>query len=107
MKPPTGGAFSAPPFTAVASGTIADLKTNPTIHYLPDATFLETLGRVAVRHGQLEYALRMVIKTVTGVDVRRSIAETKAIRSTAALRARSARKPGPHSAPKMRAHSKA
>jgi len=39
------------------------------LHHLPDANTLQALGLVALRHGQLEYALRMVIKSLTGQEV--------------------------------------
>jgi|KBSSwiStaDraftv2_1062776.scaffolds.fasta_scaffold916640_1 hypothetical protein len=36
------------------------------VHHVPDPLTLQALGLVALRHGQLEYALRGVIKSLTG-----------------------------------------
>src|SRR4030095_2869741 len=49
-------------------GTIT-ATTRMVIHHVPDAPTLQALGLVALRHGQLEYALRMVIKSLNGQEV--------------------------------------
>lgn len=54
--------FSASSFTA--TGTVALARM--VVHHVPDPLTLQALGLVALRHGQLEYALRGVIKSLTG-----------------------------------------
>jgi hypothetical protein len=64
---------SAPSLTSVSSPVLIGGKiaatTRMVIHHVPDAPTLQALGLVALRHGQLEYALRMVIKSLNGQDV--------------------------------------
>jgi hypothetical protein len=46
--------------------------------WLPeDPALLAAIGRVAVLHGHLEYCLRMTIKSLTGIDVGKSLHETE------------------------------
>jgi len=42
-----------------------------------DPVLLAAIGKIAVRHGQLEYCLRMTIKSLTGADVGKSLRETE------------------------------
>jgi len=74
---------SAPSVSAVSFSTVASLKASlapkknsMVVAYVPDPPSLQALGLVAVRHGQLEYALRMTIKSLTGLDVREALSET-------------------------------
>jgi len=46
--------------------------------YVPDdPELLQALGRVTIRHGHLDYVLRMTIKTLTGMSVNEAIEDTK------------------------------
>jgi hypothetical protein len=74
---------SAPSVSAVSFSTVASLKASlvpkkysMVVAYVPDPSSLQALGLVAVRHGQLEYALRMTIKSLTGLDVREALSGT-------------------------------
>ena len=42
-------------------------EQKPVGHGLPDAALLATLGRIALRHGQLDNAMRMMVKDLTAV----------------------------------------
>jgi hypothetical protein len=46
-----------------------------------DERVLAAVGRVAIRHGQMDYALRMVVKTLTGVPVEIALAATEKVTS--------------------------
>jgi hypothetical protein len=43
----------------------------------PSARVLSAIGKVAVRHGQLDYALRMMVRTLTGVSIDDALAATE------------------------------
>jgi hypothetical protein len=74
---------SAPSMSAFSVSAVASLKAavapkqhSMVVSYVPDPPILQALGLVAIRHGQLEYALRMTIKSLTGLDVRKALDET-------------------------------
>ena len=84
-QPPTALTVitSAPSVSAVSVSTVASLKAalapkqySMVVPYVPDPPTLQALGQVAVRHGQLEYSLRMTIKSLTGLEVREALDET-------------------------------
>jgi hypothetical protein len=47
-----------------------------------DAALLAEIGKVAIRHGQLDYVLRMTIKTLAGLALRDAIDATDGILSS-------------------------
>jgi hypothetical protein len=46
-----------------------------------DERVLAAVGRVAIRHGQMDYAHRMLVKTIAGVTVEQALAATERVTS--------------------------
>jgi len=59
------------------SASFASKRHSMVAAHLPDEATLQALGVVAVRHAQLEYALRMTIKSVTGWDIEKALSATQ------------------------------
>lgn len=55
-------------------------KTSPrTLHmvmWIPDKKRLQALGTISVRHGQLDYAIRLIIKKLQGETIEKSLVST-------------------------------
>lgn len=48
------------------------------VYHMPeDMTLLAAIAKVAIRHGQMDYALRMVIKSVSGVGIKAALDATE------------------------------
>ena len=80
----------APPITVADAPAALAPAPKPYIMVVPcvpDAATLQALGIVSVRYGQLEYALRMTVKSLTGLDVREALDSTR-FTSAKALRER-------------------
>ncbi len=42
-----------------------------------DAAVLAAIGKIALRHGQLDYSLKMTIKTLAGTTIREAVDATE------------------------------
>ena len=61
---------------------------NKIVFSLPDdPALLAAVGRVAIRHGQLDHVLRMMVKTLTGITIEEALDATER-QGSAALRGR-------------------
>src|SRR5262245_38888533 len=44
---------------------------------LPDSAVLAAIGKVAIHHGQLDYALRLMVKSLSGVSLTQALDATE------------------------------